>query len=250
MAGSEDNVKKDDGLKLDGLFSSVGLGGGLEREKALAGEGSKVSSSMRVTGSYRREHSIEGLFWGFAVGEALGLGRANLTRRESIRIYGRGPVSYQLVPGVGIVGDRTQRLWIAAQALIRSRSQYEDFEAEFAKRLRWYLLTLPLSGGVGPALASMRLWLSIAPSRSGGKSNSNAALPVRDVIGDDPARYRALGRPLGRQCYPCNPCLFWGHRGLQANGKSVPAKPWLQAMRRSIPAKLFRRYWKTRKTNP
>lgn len=164
-------------VNLDGLFDAPPQ---VQSSESLSDPvpPNKVDTWLRVTGSYRRERSIEGLFWGFAVGEALGLGRGNLSRREAIRIYGRGPVSFQLIPGVGLIGDRTQRLCLTAQALLRSKSQQEEFQKEFAKRLRWYALTLPLSGGWGPFLASARLWLNATPDKSGGQSTNNSALPV------------------------------------------------------------------------
>ena len=44
----------------------------------------------------RKEH-IHGLMLGVAIGDALGLPRKDLCRRLGLRMFGRGPLKYQLL---------------------------------------------------------------------------------------------------------------------------------------------------------
>ncbi len=133
-------------------------------------------SVAQVTGSYRRERSIEGLLLGTSVGDALGLGRDGLSRSSSLRIMGRGPIDYCLIPGVGIVSSDTHRMLMTLQSILRSRSQMELFRRNFAMRLRFYLFSLPVSAGRATILATVRLWLGVPAAQSGIDSDDNSPL--------------------------------------------------------------------------
>ncbi len=129
-----------------------------------------------VTGSLRREHAVEGLLLGVAIGESLGLGRGGLRRRSSLRMLGRGPINYAVIPGIGLSGYDTQRMLIIMQSILRSRSQLEGFRKGFANRLRLHLLTLPLYAGRTNLLASLRLCLGASHEQSGVVSIENSPL--------------------------------------------------------------------------
>ena len=133
-------------------------------------------SVAQVTGSYRREKSIEGLLLGTSIGDALGLGRAGLSRSSTLRIMGRGPINYCLIPGVGIVSSDTHRMLMTLQAILRSRSQMEMFRRNFAMRLRFYLFSLPVSAGRATLFSAMRLCLGVPADQSGIDSDDNSPL--------------------------------------------------------------------------
>ncbi len=133
-------------------------------------------SAAQVTGSYRREKSIEGLLLGTSVGDAIGLGRDGLSRNSTLRIMGRGPLDYCLIPGVGIVSSETHSMLMTLQSILRSRSQMELFRRNFAMRLRFYLFSLPVSAGRATLLSAMRLWLGVPADQSGINSEDNSCL--------------------------------------------------------------------------
>jgi ADP-ribosylglycohydrolase len=133
-------------------------------------------SWSQVTGSYRRERSIEGLLVGASVGDALGLCRKGLSRRSAVSMYGQSTLSYKLIPGLGLVSDDTHRMLMTLQAMLRSKSQLDNFRNSFATRLRWYLLTCPVTAGLATQVASIRLWMGVAPELSGVSSSGNSPL--------------------------------------------------------------------------
>jgi len=133
-------------------------------------------SVAQVTGSYRRERSIEGLLLGTSIGDAIGLGRDGLSRSSTLRIMGRGPIDYCLIPGVGIVSSDTHRMLMTLQSILRSRSQMDLFRRNFAMRLRFYLFSLPVSAGRATLLATMRLWLGVPADQSGINLDDNSPL--------------------------------------------------------------------------
>ena len=129
-----------------------------------------------VTGSYRRERSIEGLLLGVAVGDAVGLGRSGLSRRSALRMFGRGPLHYCLIPGIGIASSDTHRMLMTLQSVLRSRSQLELFRRNFAMRLRFYLFSLPVLAGRATVVAAIRLCLGASAEYSGVDSTDNSPL--------------------------------------------------------------------------
>jgi ADP-ribosyl-[dinitrogen reductase] hydrolase len=142
----------------------------------VEGIGFRSVSWSQVTGSYRRERSIEGLLVGASVGDALGLCRKGLSRRAATSMFGRSALSYKLVPGLGLVSDDTHRMLMTLQAMLRSKSQLENFRNNLATRLRWYLLTGPVTSGIATQLAALRLWMGVSPELSGVSSSGNGPL--------------------------------------------------------------------------
>lgn|GEM_PF-954244 len=129
-----------------------------------------------VTGSYRRERSIEGLLLGVSVGDALGLGRYGLTRRSALRMFGRWPLDYCMIPGVGIVSSDTHRMLMTLQSILRSRSQLELFRRNLAMRLRFYLCSIPVMAGRATLIAALRLCVGTPVDHSGINSDENSPL--------------------------------------------------------------------------
>ncbi len=133
-------------------------------------------SSALVTGSYRRERSIDGLLLGASVGNAIGLGRDGLSRRSGLKILGRGPLDYCVIPGIGIVSSDTHRMLMTLQSILRSRSQIERYRRNFAMRLRFYLFSLPLMSGRATLIAGLRLCMGTPADQSGINSDDNSPL--------------------------------------------------------------------------
>ncbi|MEO8269156.1 MAG: ADP-ribosylglycohydrolase family protein [Aureliella sp.] len=122
----------------------------------------------------RREH-IHGLLLGVAIGDALGLPRENLCRRRGLKMFGRGPLRYQLSPGQGIYSDDTQLMLLTAQALLQSRSDGKAFRWIFQKRLSWYLLSFPVGAGRATLISAAKCWLMRLRLPSGVNSAGNGA---------------------------------------------------------------------------
>ena len=122
----------------------------------------------------RREH-IHGLLLGVAIGDALGLPRENLCCRRGLKMFGRGPLRYQLSRGRGIYSDDTQLMFLTAQALLKSRSDGKAFRWIFQKRLSWYLLSFPIGAGRATLLAAAKCWLMRLRLPSGVNSAGNGA---------------------------------------------------------------------------
>lgn len=122
----------------------------------------------------RRDH-IHGLMLGVAIGDALGLPRKNLCRRVGLKMFGRGPLRYQLVRKRGIYSDETQLMLLTAQALLRSRSDGKAYRREFKRRLSWYLLSSPVGAGNATLTAAAKCWLARVGLPTGVNSAGNGA---------------------------------------------------------------------------
>lgn len=107
----------------------------------------------------QRSEAIHGLLLGIAIGDSLGLPREGLTRRAAARIFGVPPLKYRLWPGAGFYSDDTQLAFIAAQAVLQSRSQQDTFHRQFLRRLRWWVLSIPVGIGKGTFLAGLKVWV-------------------------------------------------------------------------------------------
>jgi ADP-ribosylglycohydrolase len=81
-------------------------------------------------------------------------------------MFGRGPLRYTLLPPLGIVSNDTHLMCAVAQAVLRSRGNRDRFAAEYAKRLRWYCLSLPWAFGWRMWMACLRMWF-VKPEQAG-----------------------------------------------------------------------------------
>ncbi len=125
--------------------------------------------------TFLRREQIHGLLLGVAIGDALGLPRENLCRRRGLKMFGRGPMRYQLSRGRGIYSDDTQLMLLTAQALLKSRSDGKSFRRIFQKRLSWYLLSFPISAGRATLLSAAKCWFMRLRLPSGVYSAGNGA---------------------------------------------------------------------------
>ncbi len=124
--------------------------------------------------SEERFQAIYGLLLGIAIGDALGFPRDGLSYRTAIRIYGRRPLRFRLWPGEALYSDETQLALMCGQSILQSRSTSEIFHDNFARRLRWYVLSLPIGLSRGVLVGGLRAWFRWfgVPGGSGAHDNS------------------------------------------------------------------------------
>lgn len=123
--------------------------------------------------THLRKDAIHGLMMGVAIGDAVGLSREGLKRRVALKMFGRPKLAYRLLPGVGIYSDDTQLMLMAAQAILRSHSEWRSFSRSYLKRLAWYPLSLPAGAGKATILAALKCWLRFAGLPTGWRSAGN-----------------------------------------------------------------------------
>lgn len=138
-------------------------------------ESASRNADVRMHSTFLRREHIHGLLLGVAIGDALGLPRENLCRRRGLKMFGRGPLRYQLSRGRGIYSDDTQLMFLTAQALLKSRSDGKSFRRIFQKRLSWYLLSFPVGAGRATLRSAAKCWLMRLGVPSGVNSAGNGA---------------------------------------------------------------------------
>lgn len=112
---------------------------------------------------------------GTAIGEALGLARSGLSRRVALKMFGRPPLRYRLLPGRGIYSDDTRFMLMAAQAILQCRSDLRSFRRKYQSRLSWYPLSLPIGIDLSTWLACKKTWLYRTGITTGVRSTGNGA---------------------------------------------------------------------------
>ena len=110
---------------------------------------------------------------GVAIGDALGLPREGLKRRTALKMFGRPRLAFRLFPGMGIYSDDTQLMLMAAQAILRSRSEWRPFRSSYLRRLAWYPLSLPVGAGRATITAAFKSWLRLTGLNTGCNSAGN-----------------------------------------------------------------------------
>ena len=110
---------------------------------------------------------------GVAIGDAVGLSREGLKRRVALKMFGHPILAYRLLPGFGIYSDDTQLMLMAAQAILRSLSEWRAFRRSFLSRLAWYPLSLPAGAGRATILAALKSWFRVTGLPTGCNSAGN-----------------------------------------------------------------------------
>ncbi len=123
-----------------------------------------------------------GSILGTAVGDAIGLPYEGLSRRRGVKLLGP-PERHRFLFGRGMASDDTEHTCLVAQALIATAGEPDRFSRDFAKRLRWWLLSLPAGIGYATLRAIFRLWLGFSPSRSGVFSAGNGPAMRAAILG-------------------------------------------------------------------
>lgn len=147
----------------------------------------------------RREtrEALIGVLIGTAVGDSLGLPMEGLSARRQQKLF-RPPLRQRLVAGFGMISDDTEHTFLLAQSLLACPDDAAGFQRELARRLRWWLLSLPAGVGFATLRAILKLWLGVPPSRSGVKSAGNGAAMRSALLGvyfrDDSTKREAFAR--------------------------------------------------------
>ncbi len=154
-----------------------------------------------VADDQARAASFAGLLLGQALGDALGVPAEGL-RPEAIARRWPGPLRHRLLPGLGMVSDDTEHLWMTAVALLEHPDDPAAFARALGRQLRLWLLALPAGVGLATARACLKLWAGSPPERSGVFSAGNGPCMRSPVIGlffaADPVRRAAFVRASTR----------------------------------------------------
>ena len=169
-----------------------------------------IIAARKTAVPYSMQDAITGCLLGTAVGDALGLACEGLSRRRQAKMF-RTLDSYKLLPigksGKGMTSDDTEHTCMLAQSLIVTghgelTTLEQKFSANFAWRLRLWLLGLPAGIGFATLRAILKLWLGFPARHSGVFSAGNGPAMRAALIGvchgNEPARMRALVRAATR----------------------------------------------------
>ena len=150
--------------------------------------------------STSKENALTGCLLGTAVGDAMGLACEGLSRRRQAKMF---PVlnSYKFLFGKGMTSDDTEHTCMLAQSVIAhggANSDEKKIFANFAWRLRFWLLGLPAGIGLATLRSILKLWLGFPARKSGVFSAGNGPAMRCAFLGiyfsEDPARMRAMVR--------------------------------------------------------
>lgn len=128
------------------------------------------------------QERITGLLLGGAVGDALGLPAEGMSA-ERIARWWPGELKHRFVFGCGMMSDDTEHAAMTAQALIIAAGDVAKFRRCLAWKLRWWFVGLPAGVGLATARACLRLWLGLAPQRTGVHSAGNGPAMRSAILG-------------------------------------------------------------------
>lgn len=119
---------------------------------------------------------------GGALGDSVGLpsegiGAARISRLRS------GPLQQSLVFGRGMVSDDTEHAVMTLLSLQECDGDIDRFAKCLARRLRWWLASVPAGIGLATARSIIKLWFGIRPQFSGVVSAGNGPLMRAPIIG-------------------------------------------------------------------
>ncbi len=134
---------------------------------------------------------------GGALGDSMGLPSEGITARRIARMRSV-PLQQALVLGHGMVSDDTEHAVMTLLSLRDSAGDEQKFGKCLARRLRWWLASVPAGIGLATARSIIKLWLGFRPASSGVISAGNGPLMRAPVIGvwfaDDLAKRESLIR--------------------------------------------------------
>ncbi len=143
------------------------------------------------------DEAILGCILGTAVGDAIGLPAEGLSPHRQRKLF--GPLKgHRLLLGRGTISDDTEHTCLVAEALAHSAGDVIRFRDRLADGLRWWLLSLPVGTGLATLRGTVKLWLGVAPDRSGVFSAGNGPAMRSALIGVCYARDSGRVRDLVR----------------------------------------------------
>jgi ADP-ribosyl-[dinitrogen reductase] hydrolase len=159
----------------------------LQREQAAAQSAARAAEKKsRAEMHYGR---LAGCLLGTAIGDALGLASEGLTPQRQARLFPHTE-RYGLLPfGRGMCSDDTEHAVMVAQSLARTCGytnafgNADDFRADLAWRMRWWLLGLPAGIGMATLKGILKLWLFVPRRWQGAYSAGNAPAMRSALIG-------------------------------------------------------------------
>ena len=119
---------------------------------------------------------------GGALGDSLGLPSEGMNARRVARLR-PGTLRQSLVFGHGMVSDDTEHAVMTLLSLRDSDGDEKKFTDALARRLRWWLASVPAGIGMATARSIIKLWFGFNPSSSGVVSAGNGPLMRAPVIG-------------------------------------------------------------------
>lgn len=150
-----------------------------------------TSIPVMFTASSRRLEALAGVLIGTAVGDSLGLPMEGLSARRQPRLF-PPPLRQLLIGRFGMISDDTEHTLMLAQALLEAPDDSAAFQRGLARRLRWWLASLPAGVGFATLRAILKLWIGVPPSRSGIMSAGNGPAMRSALLGvyftDDAAK--------------------------------------------------------------
>lgn len=116
-----------------------------------------------------------------ALGDAYGLPYENLSPRRAKKWF--RPRQYALLPLIrgGMVSDDTEHAILTVQAYIASAGQPDAFCQKLRQQLRWWLLHLPVSGGMATLKSCLKIGLGF--THTGTYSAGNGAAMRAPILG-------------------------------------------------------------------
>lgn len=147
----------------------------------------------------QRLDAIYGLLLGVAIGDSLGWRRAGLKPQQSVRTLGFKPLNLKRRwPYRGWYSDDTQLALLAGQAILQSRSHSNKYHKQFARRLKWYALSLPAGITRGTFCAGLKCWLRFTGLPTGcwsaGSAPASRSLLMGVVLHNTGHRYLVWSR--------------------------------------------------------
>ncbi len=119
---------------------------------------------------------------GGASGDSVGLPSEGMTASRIARLR-PGPLRQSLVFGRGMISDDTEHAVMTLLSLRDSGGDERKFAKHLARRLRWWLASVPAGIGLATARSIIKLWLGVRPTSSGVVSAGNGPLMRAPVIG-------------------------------------------------------------------
>jgi ADP-ribosylglycohydrolase len=128
------------------------------------------------------ERAVIGCLLGTAVGDALGLPYEGLSPTRAKRLF-RERSRYYFLGSIGMVSDDTELMCMTAQAIMVAGGNPGLFSKNLARRLRWWLLGLPVGVGWATLKAAIKMIIGFGPETSGIYSAGNAPAARSAIIG-------------------------------------------------------------------
>ena len=131
---------------------------------------------------YRIENALQGVILGTAVGDSLGLPAEGLSPKRLEALSWKN-WRHRFFFGKGMISDDTEHTLFVAQAMLQYPENAERFQKALAKKLRWWLVSLPAGTGMATARAILKLWCGCSPRKSGVFSAGNGPAMRAAIIG-------------------------------------------------------------------